>query len=352
MYHHWWDIYHCNNENQGAMMKIGFFEIENWERAHLKKGFSRDKLFFSENRLNSINVKKFKDLEAVGVFIKSDLSKKVLDQLPKLKLITTMSTGYDHIDLNECKKRKIVVSNVPVYGENTVAEHTFALILGLSRKLVSCVERTKDGSFDLTGLRGFDVMGKTLGVVGGGNIGQHVVKMGKGFEMDVLVFDIQRDLKLANKMGFKYCSLEMLLKKSDIVTLHVPYNKHTHHLIDSKALAKMKKGSLLINTSRGGVVDTMALVRYLKNGKLLGAGLDVLEEEKALMEEAQLAKKKHWKHKDTRVLKADHALLKMNNVLITPHNAFNTTEALMRIINTTVENIKGFKKGKKVNLVK
>lgn len=330
-------------------MKIGFFNVEAWERDVLKKAFPQDILFFNSGDIKLSNVDKFKDIEVLSVFVHTKVPKNILNKLPKLKLIATRSTGYDHIDLEECRRRKIVVSNVPTYGENTVAEHTFALLLGLSKRIVDCAERTRKGSFLYTGLRGFDLKGKTIGVVGGGNIGQHVVRMAKGFEMNVLVFDVVRDAKLSKKLGFKYVNMDMLLKNSDVVTLHVPYNTHTHHLIDNSAFAKMKKGAILLNTSRGAVVDTDGLVKSLRLGKLGGAGLDVLEGEDALNEELSLLREgnpDNW-----RILLEDHMLLEMPNVLITPHNAFNTKEALMRILGTTVNNINAFKKGKKVNVV-
>jgi len=271
--------------------------------------------------------------------------------MPKLELVTTRSTGFDHIDLGACKKKGITVCNVPAYGENTVAEHTFALILGLSRKLIDCVERARKGNFELEGLRGFDLQGKTLGVVGCGSIGRHVIRIAKGFEMKILVFDLYKDKKFAKEIGFQYAGMDKLLKESDIVTLHVPLNKHTYHLIDKEKIAKMKKGAYLINTARGEIVDTDALVKGLKNEQFGGAGLDVLEKECALKEERELLTKEFAKTCDLKTVLEEHILLEMPNVLITPHNAFNTNEALMRILEVTIESVKGFKKGKKVNMV-
>ncbi|MBT6774278.1 hydroxyacid dehydrogenase [Candidatus Woesearchaeota archaeon] len=333
-------------------MKIGFFELELWEEKVIKETFPKDKLFFSKKKLTLQSAKKHSNLDAIAVFVHSEINKEILRKLPKLKLITTMSTGYDHIDLEECKKRKVTICNVPVYGENTVAEHAFALILALSRKIVDCVERTKRGSFELKGLRGFDLRSKTIGVIGGGNIGQHVIRMAKGFEMNVLVFDLHQDKKLAKTMGFKYTAMDKLLKESDVVSLHVPYNKHTHHLINKDKLSLMKKNAILINTSRGGIIDTEALVNALKRKKLAGAGLDVLEEESELIEETQLLKKEFTKNYDLKTVVENHVLLEMPNVIITPHNAFNTNEALMRILETTIKNIKRYKISKKINVVK
>jgi len=332
-------------------MKIGFFEIEEWEKEVLKEAFPKDKLVFSSGKLTLGNVGKYKNLDVVSVFIHSKVNEKLLEKLPKLKLVTTRSTGFDHIDLVACKKRKIAVYNVPAYGENTVAEHTFALILGLSKKLIDCVERTRKRSFELKSLRGFDLKGKTIGVVGCGNIGRHVIRMAKGFEMKILVFDVVKDRQLAKKMGFKYVRIEKLLNESDIVTLHVPLNEHTHHLIDKEKINLMKEGALLINTARGGVVDTDALVKALKSGKLGGAGLDVLEEECEIVEEREILTRIFKRRCNLKTIVENHILLEMSNVIVTPHNAFNTREALNRILEVTIENIRGFKKGRKVNVV-
>lgn len=334
------------------MTKIAFFEVAPWEIDFFRKAFPKDSLFFSTDKLTLPKVNKYKDAEILSICIHSKINAEILSRFPNLKLIATMSTGFDHIDLEACRKRSIKVCNVPAYGENTVAEHTFALLLGLSRKLVDAVERTKQSSFDLTGLRGFDLQGKTLGVVGCGKIGRHVVRIARGFEMKVLVYDLVNDLKLAKTLGFKYTDLEELFKSSDIITLHVPYNQRTHHLVDQKMFSLMKKGSYIINTARGAVIDTAALIKALDTGKIAGAGLDVLEGEDALIEETQLVRKAHLEKAEQKIVAEDFALLKKKNVLITPHNAFNTEEALRRILEITVKSINGFKNKKYVNLVK
>ncbi len=333
-------------------MKIGCFELEPWEENYFHKSFPKDKIIYSQKRLSAKNVNKYKDLEIVAAFVHSDLNKTVLDKLPELKLIATMSTGFDHIDLEECKNRGITVCNVPAYGENTVAEHTFALILALSRKIVDCVNRTHLGSFRLEGLRGFDLKGKTIGIVGCGNIGKHVVRIAHGFEMKALVFDVYKDEKLAKEIGFKYVALEKLLRESDIITLHLPENKHTHHIINKEKLESMKSSAYLINTSRGGIIDTKALTSALKNKQIAGAALDVMEDECEILEETQLLKKEFGGQCKLNKIVKNHPLLGMKNVIITPHNAFNTHEALMRILQTTLDNIKAFKKGRLINKVK
>jgi D-lactate dehydrogenase len=326
-------------------MKISIFETEPWQEKIFKKSFPKTN--FCSKKLTSSNVKKYKDTEILSVFVHSKIDQKVLKQLPKLKYIATMSTGFDHIDLNVCKERKIVVSNVPTYGENTVAEQTFALILALSRKITTTSEQIKKGNFKRDNLRGFDLKEKVLGVIGTGNIGKHSIMIAKGLGMKILAFDLYQDKKFASSIGFKYVKMEQLLHQSDLITLHLPYNKHTHHLINKSKIKIMKKGVYLINTARGSLIDTDALYSGLKLGKIAGAGLDVLEEEQDL-----LSGKKFLSKESKKILRMNKEIVKMPNVIFSPHNAYNTKEALIRIINTTIKNIKQFKKGKKINIIK
>ncbi len=332
-------------------LKIAFFEIEPWEIEYLKSQLKNFDLLFFEDKLDSKNLEKISNINILSPFIYSRINKKAINSLKSLKYITTRSTGFDHIDLKICEQKNILVSNVPTYGENTVAEHTFALILALSRKIYSSAERTKKGDFSLKNLKGFDLKGKTLGVVGIGNIGRHVVRIAKGFEMNVLAYDIQKDQKFAKKIGFKYVPLDYLFKNSDIITLHIPYNKATHHLVNLKNLKLFKKGCYLINTARGGVCDTTALLKGLKQGIFAGLGLDVLEEECFIKEERELLTSVFKKTCDLKTALENHILINQPNVIVTPHNAFNSQEALTRILDTTIENIKAFAKGKLINLV-
>jgi D-lactate dehydrogenase len=254
-------------------------------------------------------------------------------------LIATRSTGFDHIDLAAAKARGITVVNVPSYGENTVAEFAFALILALARRVIDADERVREtGTFSQTDLRGFDLAGKTLGVVGTGRIGAHLIRMAQGFDMKVIGFDAYPNTALAEKLGFPYVSLPELLAASDIVTLHVPYNQQTHHLINTETITHLKKGSYLINTARGAIVETEALIEALKSETLAGAALDVLEEETKLQEGSALSEENNY-------------LIAHPRVIVTPHVAFNTLEAVKRILDTTAENIKGFSAGSPINLV-
>ena len=329
-------------------MNIAFFETEDWEEEYFKQKLSGHSLTFHPGE----GPAQAKEAEIVCNFIGFPLNQENLKDFPKLKYVTTRSTGYDHIDTKACQEKGVLVSNVPTYGENTVAEFAFALILALARKLYPAIKRVREeGHFSTLGLRGFDLRGKTLGVVGAGHIGMHVVRMAKGFEMNVLAYDPHPNQPLAQQYSFEYASLNDLLKKSDIVTLHVPYLPATHHLINAEKFRLFKKGAILINTARGGLVETESLIRALQDGTLAGAGLDVLEEEGFVKEEAHLLLE-HPNEQELRTVLADHELMQMDNVLITPHNAFNSTEAIIRILDTTIENIQAFAKGAPINLVK
>lgn len=331
-------------------MRIAFFEVADWEIPIIKKSLKKHNLKFFKEPLGPDNVSKVKDAEVISVFIYSRVGCDLLAKMPKLKLITTRSTGYDHLDLSACNDGHVVVCNVPFYGENTVAEHTFALILSLSRNVHKSYMRSLKDDFSTEGLIGFDIKGKTLGVVGAGHIGLHVIKIAKGFGMNVVAFDVHQDRFLSEVLGFEYAPLEDVIRKSDIVTIHTPYNKHTHHLINMKNISLFRKGSLLINTSRGGVVDSRALLHALKKGILAGAGLDVIEGEELIKEEKEILHKKRDSEEYKKLL-YEQEILDMENVVFTPHIAFYSQEALLRILNTTLENIHQFCSGQAKNKV-
>lgn len=332
-------------------LSIVFLEVEPWEKEYLKPRLKNFELSFFEEELNGNILRKITNADVVSPFIYSFFNKRNLSLFKNLKFIATRSTGFDHINLTECKRRKIVVSNVPSYGDNTVAEHTFALILALARKIYPSLERTKKGDFSLDGLRGFELKNKTIGIVGTGRIGKQVARIAKGFGMHILAYDIKPDRKFAKKIGVKYVTLVNLLKNCDIVTLHVPYNKTTHHLIGLKTLRLFKKGCYLVNTSRGGVCDTTALLKGVKDGIFAGLGLDVLEEEYFIKEERELVSLPFKKTCDVKTVLENHILINRPEVIITPHNAFNSKEALIEILDTTIDNIKSFIKGRPKNLV-
>ncbi len=332
------------------MANIAVMEIKGFEKEYLKKRLKSHNTKFFEDNIDKVDLKQIQDCEIISVFIYSKINEEILNQLPKVKAIITRSTGFDHIDLNTCRQRNIAVYNVPSYGENTVAEHTFALILSLSRNVHKSYVRTLRNDFSIEGLIGFDLKGKTIGIVGGGHIGMHVAKIAKGFGMNVLVYDLHQQNFLAEVLGFEYVSLDELLERSDIVSLHVPYNKATHHMINRESIAKMKKGAIIINTARGGVVDTDALLEALMNGHLGGAGLDVIEGEELIIEEHQLLHNSENPEK-WKAIYRDHKIFSLENVVFTPHNAFNSKEARQRILDVTIQNIENFLKGKNDNRV-
>jgi len=353
-------------------MKLGFFEAEGWEKEILERELSDLEIYFTSERLTKENVKNFQGLDILSIFICSEIDKEIIDSLPKLKLITTRSTGYDHIDCEYCKSKGILVCNVPEYGTKTVAEWTIGLMVNLMRKIYYAIDQIKEvESFDLKNLRGEELYGKTLGVVGTGRIGKEVIKLAKIFGMNILAYDAYPDENFAKEYNVTYTSLEELLKNSDIITIHVNLSSSTYHLINKENIKLIKKGAYLINTARGGTVETEALLYGLKEGILKGAALDVLEEETEIKEELELLTRytmidepriraEHNAGQETQndlketafTLWQNHILMKMPNVLITPHNAFNSKEAIERILMTTIENIKKFLEGKSENLVK
>ena len=326
-------------------MKIVIFNVEPWERETFDRLSAEHQVEYVDYPLTANNAPQFQDAEIISTFIYSDLHSNVLKQLPNLQLIATRSTGFDHIDIDYCREHNIKVSNVPTYGENTVAEHVFGLLLAISHKLIEATERTRKGDFSLQGLQGFDLRGKTLGVVGTGNIGLCVIEIAKGFRMEVIAFDVKPKEEAASKLKFRYAPLEEVLATADIITLHVPANPKTENLISSEQFNQMKDGVVLINTSRGSIVDTRALLRALAEGKVAAAGLDVLPEEPVMREEAELLRSVYSRQHNLDTLLADHVLLRLRNVIITPHSAFNTREAVQRIADTTVNNILAFAQG-------
>lgn len=332
-------------------MKIVVFELEDWEHESFKRLEKDHEVVLSSQGITTEVTDKHADADCVSPFIYSDLDANMLKRFKNLKLIATRSTGFDHIDLEYCKNHEIAISNVPVYADETVAEHVFALTLAISHKITEAVERTRDGNFSQDGLEGFDLKSKTVGVIGTGNIGMKVIEISRGFGMEVIAFDVQPDEKAATKLGYSYVSMDNLLEKSDIITLHVPGNEKTRNLISKSEFAKMKHGAVIINTSRGFVINIEALLEALVNKKIAAAGLDVLPEEPTIREEAELLRSIFAERHNLEALFAGHMLAHQRNVLITPHSAFNTREAKRRLLDTTVNNIIAFTRGKPQNIV-
>ncbi len=336
-------------------MKIIFFEVLKGEREYFEKALPGFEVVCYEEKLNKENLELAKDAEILSVFINSTVNKELIDSMPNLKFITTRSTGYEHIDKDYCKEKGIVASNVPAYGSYTVAEFTIGLLMNLSRKILYAHHRLRTGTdYSVEGLGGFDLMGKTIGIIGTGKIGKNVAKIAKGLSMKVIAFDLYPDQAFATEHGLEYKNLDDVIKESDVITLHVPYTKENHHIINKERIATMKKGVYIINTARGDLMDTSALIWGLNEGIVAGAGLDVLEGEKDLKEEMEIlaASGGEAKAKDYKTLFADHVLIDMPNVIVTPHIAFYSKEAEEEIIKTTVDNINSFNSGNPVNLLK
>lgn len=332
-------------------MKIHYFSSEAWEEEYVKAKLPGENITFHEGSLAAFPDLTDPEAEVLCTFIESPIGEAEMARFPALKLIATRSTGYDHVDLAAATARGVAVANVPFYGENTVAEFAFALLLALSRRIIDADERVRAGTFSPNGLRGFDLAGKTLGVVGTGHIGAHIIRMASGFGMKVIGFDAYPNADLSHTLGFSYVPLTELLAQSDVVTLHVPYTKDTHHLINKENIGGMKRGAYLINTARGAVVETDALVEALKSGTLAGAALDVLEEEGDLADATKLLAAPHPRADELKTMLENHYLIDHPRVIVTPHLAFNTQEAVERILNTTIENIRGFAGGTPTNIV-
>lgn len=318
-------------------MKVAWFDTDEWEKEFLEDKTGGMQVEFFEESLTPETVDKAEGFDAVTVFVDSDVNKQVIEE-SSFDYIACRSTGFDHVDLDAAEAKGVDVFNVPKYGGTTVAEHTFGLILTLSRKIYSAIRKVDEGSFDHHGLRGFDLKGKTLGVIGTGTIGQNVIRIANGFDMDVIASDPYPNQEAADELGFMYVSREDLLTKADIVSIHCPLTEETEHLLSDKEFDLMN-GTLLFNTSRGEIIDTEALLKALENENVKAAGLDVLEEECYFEDDLEYMGDLEDQC-DPQVIMEDHILLNRDDVLITPHNAFNSQEALERIEETTLENLR------------
>ena len=335
-----------------------FVELEDEAKALFEETFAEHEVLFVE-RLDEVP----DDTEIVSVFITEKIDGAFLDDHPLIRLIATRSTGCDHIDLDVCDKRGVGVANVGNYGENTVAEHTFALMLALSRRLKDSERAVRTGRFSRERLRGFDLRGKTLGVVGAGRVGLHVIRIGAGFGMRVLAYDEAPHSFYSELLDFRYVDFEELLRESDMITLHVPLSPTTRHMINRDALALCRPGVLLINTARGGLIDSGALIAALDAGQVAGVGLDVLEDERVFRGGAtqiltekiaervrssagtMIRETSAQRVSEFSKLVAHHRLLNRPEVVLTPHVAFNSHEAMERLNGITIENINAYLNG-------
>ena len=327
-----------------------FFEIEEWEKYPLQQSFPDKQILFSNRKAQDETAQELLESQIISTFIYSTLTKDTLAKFPNLKLIATRSTGFDHIDMAFCKEKGITVVNVPSYGAHSVAEHTFSLILAISRKLIPTIDRSRRGKFEIEDLKGFDLNGKTLGVVGAGKIGTKVIEIALCFGMKVLVYTGTSSKDKIVHENLKYVFFDELLEGSDIITLHVPLTEETHYMINRDNISDMKKGCILINTARGPLIETAAILDALESGILKAAGLDVLEEECFLKEERELLTDEYLKKCDIKTQLLNHVLLDRDDVIYTSHNAFNSDESLNEILHTTVANINSYLEGKPQNV--
>lgn len=334
------------------MALIYFYDSTDLDEGQISAGLSGTDHHweFVEDSITPENINP--ETEVIFVFVTSQVTSEIIEKLPKLRLIACRSTGFNNVDLRSANNHGVTIANVPTYGEQTVAEYAFAMLLSLTRKMPAAIQ-SFNTDVDAEQLTGVDLYGKTFGVVGAGHIGQHAIKIARGFDMKVIAYDPFPKEELAQELDFTYVDLDDLLRNSDIVTLHAPYLLENHHLINEDRLSIMKSSAIIVNTARGELIDTKALANALSNGKIAGAALDVVEGEKlmhldeevALLRSAQLAD-------DTIEYSIELlALHKMPNVILTPHNAFNTLEAIKRINETTCQNIIGFWYGDLANQV-
>lgn len=323
-------------------MKVAIFSTKPYDRQFLDQLNAKygHELVYLEPRLDTDTAALAAGYEAVCVFVNDTLNSPVLTQLASgdTRLITLRCTGFNNVDLTAAEKLGMTVARVPAYSPHAVAEHTIGLMLALNRGIHRAYNRVREGNFSLHGLLGFDMHGRTAGIIGTGCIGRIVAQLLLAFGCRVLAYDITPDKELESS-GVEYASLETLYRESDIISLHCPLSCDTHHLIDVDALNMMKDSVMLINTSRGAVVDTRTVIDALKSGRIGYLGLDVYEQEGDLF----------FENLSDQVIQDDvfERLLTFPNVLVTGHQGYFTREALHNIADTTLGNISAFEQGKK-----
>ncbi|MBD3404099.1 2-hydroxyacid dehydrogenase [candidate division GN15 bacterium] len=330
-------------------MKVAVFSTKSYDRQFLALAneSAGHTLEFFPNRLEPRTSRLAEGFDAVCAFVNDDLSEEVINKIAGhgIRLIALRCAGFNNVDLEAAEKRGLTILRVPAYSPYAVAEHTLALILALNRRVHRAYNRVREGNFSLENLLGFDLRGRTIGVIGTGTIGAAVVHILRGFDCRLLAYDVVENEE-CKKMGVEYVEMSQLFAESHIITIHCPLTPDTHHLIDDQALDQMQDGVMLINTSRGAIIDTQAVIRGLKTRRLGYLGLDVYEEEGDLF----------FKDLSETVIQDDTfaRLLTFPNVLITGHQAFFTRDALTSIAETTINNISDFEKDqvKEGNLVR
>ena len=317
---------------------IAVYDAKPYDRDYITRASGADKLDwrFQEFRLNAKTVLASDGAQAVCVFVNDVLNREVLERLAgsAIRLVALRCAGFNNVDLEAAKELNIAITRVPSYSPHAVAEHTIALILALNRKIHRAYNRVREMNFSLSGLVGFDLFGKTAGVLGTGKIGRIVAEILRGFGMRVLAFDIFPNQEWAAQHGIEYMEARALARESDLITLHIPLTPETDHIVNKDTLPLTKPGVMLINVSRGRLVHTRALIEALKSGHIGGVALDVYEEEEGVF----------FQDLSGEVLHDDELarLLTFPNVLVTAHQAFLTREALSEIARITVENVLRF----------
>ena len=318
--------------------KIAFFgakpyDIASFDKVNEKYNYD---IRYYKGHLNPNNVVLTQDTDAVCIFVNDTADAAVIDAMVNngVKLLALRCAGFNNVDL-KAAKGKLPVVRVPAYSPYAVAEYSLALMLSLNRKIHRAYWRTRDGNFSLNGLMGFDMHGKTIGIIGTGKIARILIRLLKGFGMRILAYDLYPDMKFAGEEGISYVSLDELYRESDIISLHCPLTDQTKYMIDKDSIDKMKEGVMIINTGRGQLINTNDLIEGLKEKKIAAAGLDVYEEEGEYF----------YEDKSDKIIDDDvlARLLSFNNVIVTSHQAFFTKEALHNIAETTLQNIDDFR---------
>lgn len=323
------------------MLVVAVYDTKPHDRQYLEEASGSKNIAwrFFDFRLTEASAMTAKGAEVVCIFVNDIVNRSCLEMLAQsgVKLIALRCAGYNNLDLTAAKDLNLRVTRVPAYSPHAVAEHTIGLLLALNRKIFRAYNRVRDLNFSLKGLIGFDVCGKTAGIIGAGKIGRLVAQILRGFDAKVLVYDLVQDLDWANKYGIDYVDLSLLLEMSDIISLHVPLVPETFHMIDDEAFDHMKSGVFIINTSRGKVINTASMIKALKSGHVRGVALDTYEEEEGIF----------FEDLSDQILLDDELsrLLTFPNVLITAHQGFFTHEALCEIAKISVTNMQALSLG-------
>ena len=323
--------------------RIIFFDIKDYDKEFFKK-YSKDYNFemtFLQVRLSEETAHLTKGYDVVCAFTNDDINKETIDLISEngIKLLAMRCAGFNNVSLKDIHNRFKVV-RVPAYSPHAIAEYTVGLILAINRKIHKAYVRTREGNFSINGLMGIDLYQKTAGIIGTGKIGQILIKMLKGFDMNVIAYDPFPNQKIADELGFKYVSLDELYAEADVISLNCPLTKETKYMINRRSMLKMKDGVMIVNTGRGALIDSVDLVEALKDKKVGAAALDVYEEEEEYF----------FEDKSSQVIEDDilGRLLSFHNVLMTSHQAYFTKEAVEAITVTTLNNIKAFVEGKEL----